>query len=107
MYEIDNSKQYKGICIKNTFTFSASGGQAPAFVTMLGLSLDNLPKEKVPNGILKFPLEDLFPGGSGVNVGLERGTGHIVLSETTKTGKKIRTGFVCIATKYYFLTFKF
>ncbi len=49
---LDDGKNMGGLRVKNTFTFSADGSMAPFFVTMGGLTAEELSLEGCPSGLL-------------------------------------------------------
>jgi hypothetical protein len=77
MYVEDNSKSMSRLCVKLTYTFSGTGLQAPIFITVSGLTKEELPINTCPYDILHLQVDGLAIGGGGVQVG-GTGTGHVV-----------------------------
>ena len=92
-YLPENSKCMSGLRVKLTYTFTATGLQAPVFVTVSGLTETELPVETCPTGILHLDIEGLSIGGGGVTAG-GVGKGSLVFirndSDRDKDKKRVR-----------------
>ena len=61
----------KGMWVKLTYTFAASGTQDPVFVSVSGLTPEQLPIDTCPSGILCLAVKGLCVAGGEVTVGNE------------------------------------
>jgi hypothetical protein len=93
MHVQDNSNSMSGLLqVKLTYTFTGTGLQAHIFVTVSGLTKEELPIETCPSGILHLEVKGLAIGGGGVQIG-GQGKGHIVFirndSDKDKDKKRV------------------
>ncbi|KAL7498904.1 hypothetical protein ACHAWT_008594 [Skeletonema menzelii] len=72
VYRVEDTKMMNGMRVKLTFTFSAAGMCAPLFVTVSGLSEEEMPNKP----FLHMKVPGLCIGGGGVTVGNEC-EGHV------------------------------
>lgn len=85
IYRVDDSKIMNGMRVKLTFTFSAAGMCAPLFVTVSGLS-----KEEMPNKpFLHMKVPGLCIGGGGVTLG-NKEEGHVFFMRKEEGADKKR-----------------
>jgi hypothetical protein len=85
VYRVDDSKIMNGMRVKLTFTFSAAGMCAPLFVTVSGLS-----KEEMPNQpFLHMKVPGLCIGGGGVTLG-NKEEGHVFFMRKEEGADKKR-----------------
>ena len=63
----DDAENSGGLCVRLTFTFTASGMSAPPYVSVSGLTNDELSADACPNGILAAKVPGLCIGGSRSN----------------------------------------
>jgi hypothetical protein len=78
MYQASDSNVMQGLRVKLTFTFSQAGLVADTFVSIVGLTEQEIPKETCPSGFLGIAVKGLGVGGGGITVG-EQKTGWVVL----------------------------
>jgi hypothetical protein len=76
-YQASDSNAMQGLRVKLTFTFSQAGLVADTFVSIVGLTDQELPKEACPSGFLAIDVKRLGIGGAGVTVG-EQKTGWVL-----------------------------
>ena len=95
-YEQDDSNMMKGMRVKLTYTFTAVGSQAPVFVTISGLTAEQLPIATCTSGILCLSIKGLCVAGGGMTVG-NAVKGYVVFIRNDDDGDKDkkRVRFYC------------
>ena len=67
-YKNEDPRNMCGLGVKITYTFSAAGTMAPIFISVLGITERDLPKEP----IFLIKIKGLCVGGGGVNLGAQQ-----------------------------------
>jgi hypothetical protein len=93
-YQAGDLHAMQGLRVKLTFTFSQAGLVADTFVSIVGLTDQEIPKETCPSGFLAIDVKGLGIGGAGVTVG-EQKTGWVVFirNDNDQSGDKERYKF--------------
>ncbi len=85
VYRVDDTKIMNGMRVKLTFTFSAAGMCAPLFVTVSGLSEEEMPNKP----FLHMKVPGLCIGGGGVTLG-NKEEGHVFFMRKEEGADKKR-----------------
>ena len=72
--ERDNSQEFDGLKLRMSNLIGAGGNYGRPFIQILGFSNDEIPPEKVPNGLIVLGIKGLAPGG-----GMTNEIGYLVL----------------------------
>ena len=79
----------RGVRIRHTVTFNGYGNAAPLYVTVYGLSEEELPSSTCPSGLLSLPLRGFCYGGSQDCSNMNYG--YIIFLRSTKKDEAIST----------------
>ncbi len=85
VYRVEDNKMMNGMRVKLTFTFSAAGMCAPLFVTVSGLSEEEMPNKP----FLHMKVPGLCIGGGGTTVN-NPGMGHVFFMRRKEGADKVR-----------------
>ena len=77
----DDAENYRGLCVRLTFTFTASVMSAPPYVSVIGLTNDKLSTNACPDGILAAKVSGLCKGGNDLH---NNGFGWLVFLHADK-----------------------
>ena len=76
----------KGLRVKLTYTFSGVGVLAPPFISISGLTSEQLPLDTCPSGLLCLHITGLCVAGGGVTVGAG-GKGYVLFVRNDNDGQ--------------------
>jgi len=83
----DDAENSGGLRVRLTFTFAASGLAAPPYISVSGLTDEEMSVEKCPDGVIATPVKGLCKGGDDI---FNEGMGWLVFLRADKKGVKDR-----------------
>ena len=90
----DDAENCGGLLVRLTFTFTASGMSAPLYVSISGLTAEELWAGACPDGILALKVPGIFKGGGDI---FNEGFGWLVFVWLDKRDKNDATPQLSIA----------